>query len=125
MAKRKNLSTFKQKLFGYKLKSAPVCGKINAQNTQAYFLIDNSSLLSGVVTYQTLTVILEDVKVSDQPFEKPTPANFSQQSFPYEGKNWTVLEVTYEGNFTLGAEPCYRTYTLRAVDLENPECTVQ
>jgi hypothetical protein len=128
MAKQtKNLFMAKQtkELFGYKLKSAPVRGKINAQNAQAYFLVNNSSLLSGGVTYHTVTVILENVKVSNPPFEKPTLANFGQQSFPYEGKNWIVLEVTYGGTYTIGAEACYLTYTLLAVDSENPEFAIQ
>jgi len=128
MAKQtKNLFMAKQteKLFGYNLKSAPVRGKINAQNPQVYFLLKDSSLLSGVVTYQTLTVILENVKVSNSPFEKLTLANFVQQSFPYKGKNWIVLGVTEGGIYTIGAERCYMTYTLLAVDSENPEFAVQ
>ena len=114
-----------EKLFGYPLKAGAVSfGKINAQNASAFFLVNNSSLLSGSVAFQTVTITLETLPLSKIPFEKPTLSNFGTQTFPFRNKTWTVLEVTYGGKYTVGTEPCYRTYTLLAVEVTAPEFTV-
>jgi hypothetical protein len=119
------LSFSQEKLFGYPLKSGAISfGKINAQNAQAFFLLNNSSLLSGAIAYQTVTVTLETLPLSKVPFEKPSLANFGTQVFQFRGKSWTVLEVTFSGIYNIGSEPCYRTYTLVAVDTSAPEFTV-
>ncbi len=85
--------------------------------------LNNSSLLSGQVTNQTVTIILKDVKVSDPQFVEPTLANFGQQSFEYENKNWTVLEVTPGNIHRIGDERYYRTFTFKLVAVDS-EVTV-
>lgn len=114
-----------EKLFGYPLKSGAVSfGKINAQNAQALFLLNNSALISGSVSYETISVTIEAIKVSTIPFDKPTLNNFGQQTFPYRNKVWTVLEVTFGGIYNIGTEPCYNTYNLTAINLSSPEFSV-
>ena len=119
------LSFSQEKLFGYPLKSGAVSfGKINAQNAQAFFLFGNSALVSGSISYQTVTITLETLPLANVPYEKPTLANFGTQLFTFRGKSWTVLEVTFGGIYTIGSEPCYRTYTLLAIEASTPEFTV-
>lgn len=111
-----------EKFFGYPLQSGGVSfGKINAQNANAFFLLNNSSLLSGSISYLTISITVQSIKVSDVPFEKPTLTNFGTQTFNFRGKNWTVFAVDYGGIYNIGSEPCYRNYTVQAVELNNPE----
>jgi hypothetical protein len=120
-----SLSYSQEKLFGVPLKSGAVSfGRINAQNANAFFLLNNSSLLAGSVAYLTLSVNLEGIKVSAIPFEKPTLATFGTQSFPFREKTWVVTGIDYGGIYTVGSEPCYRTYTIQAVELITPEFVV-
>ena len=119
------LSFSQEKLFGYPLKSGAVSfGKINAQNANAFFLLNDSSLLAGSVAYLTVTINIEGIKVADIPFEKPTLQTFGTQTFPFRDNIWVVTSVEYGGIYTVGSSPCYRTYTIQAVELNNPEFTV-
>ncbi len=119
------LNFSQEKLFGVPLKSGAVSfGKINAQNANAFFLLNNSSLLAGSVAYQTVSINIEGIKVASVPFEKPTLATFGTQSFAFRGKTWVVLGIDYGGIYTVGSDPCYRTYTIQAVELTTPEFTV-
>ena len=119
------LSFSQEKLFGVPLKSGAVSfGKINAQNANAFFLLNDSSLLAGSVAYQTLSVNLEGIRVAAIPFDKPTLKNFGTQSFLFRTKTWVVTGVDYGGIYTIGSDPCYRTYTIQAVELTTPEFTV-
>lgn len=120
------LSFSQEKLFDYPLKGSAISfGKINAQNANAFFLLNNSSLLAGSVSYLTVTITIESIKVANIPFEKPTLQTFGSQSFVFRGKTWYVTEVTYGGIYFVGGEPCYRTYTIQAIELTTPEFTVQ
>ncbi len=120
------LSFSQEKLFGYPLKSGAISfGKINAQNANAFFLLNNSTLLAGVVSYQTISVTIEGIKVADIPFEKPTLTTFGNQTFTFRGKTWVVTGIDYGGIYTIGADQCYRTYTLQAVEINTPEFTIQ
>lgn len=114
-----------EKLFGYPLKSGSVSfGKINAQNANAFFVLNNSSLLSGSISYETISVTIESLKVGQIPFPKPTISTFGTQTFDYQGKVWTVLDVTYGTIFNVGTEPIYSTYTVTGVDLQIPQFSV-
>lgn len=120
------LSFSQEKLFGYPLKAGAVSfGKINAQNANAFFLINDSSLLSGSVAYITLSVNIEGIRVAAIPFEKPTLKTFGTQSFSFRGKTWVITGIDYGGVYTIGSDPCYRAYTIQAVELTTPEFTVQ
>ena len=119
------LSFSQEKLFGFPLKSGAVSfGKINAQNANAFFLLNNSSLLVGSVTYETVTINFEGIKVADIPFEKPSLQQFGSQSFSFRGQTWIVVAVEYGGIYTVGSEQCYRTYTIQGVEFNSPEFVV-
>lgn len=119
------LSFSQEKLFGYPLKSGAVSfGKINAQNANAFFLLDGSSLLAGSIAYVTVSINLEGIKVADIPFQKPTLSSFGTQSFSFRGKNWVVTAIDYGGIYTVGSEQCYRTYTIQAIYTNTPEFAV-
>ncbi len=119
------LSFSQEKLFGYPLKSGAVSfGKINAQNASAFFLLNGSSLLAGSVTYETVTLNFEGIKVADIPFEKPSLQTFGSQSFSFRGQTWVVIAVEYSGIYTVGSEQCYRNYSIQAVEFDNPEFAV-
>jgi hypothetical protein len=119
------LSFSQEKLFGYPLESGAVSfGKINAQNANAFFLLNNSSLLAGSITYETVTINFKGIKVADIPFQKPSLQEFGSQSFSFRGQTWTVIAVDYGGIYTVGSEQCYRTYTIQGVEFNNPEFAI-
>jgi hypothetical protein len=119
------LSFSQEKLFGYPLESGAVSfGKINAQNANAFFLLNNSSLLAGSITYETVTINFKGIKVADIPFQKPSLQEFGRQSFSFRGQTWTVIAVDYGGIYTVGSEQCYRTYTIQGVEFNNPEFAI-
>ena len=119
------LSYSQEKLFGYPLKSGAVSfGKINAQNANAFFLFNGSSLLAGAVTYETVTINFEGMKVADIPFQKPSLQQFGTQLFSFRGQTWIVTAIDYSGIYIVGSSECYRNYTLTAVEFNNPEFAV-
>ena len=119
------LSYSQEKLFGYPLKSGAVSfGKINAQNANAFFLLNGSSLLAGAVTYETVTINFEGIKVADIPFQKPSLQQFGTQSFSFRNQTWIVTAVDYSGIYIVGSSECYRNYTLTGVEFNNPEFAV-
>lgn len=119
------LSFSQEKLFGYPLKSGAVSfGKINTQNANAFFLLNNSSLLAGSVAYETVTINFEGIQVAAIPFDKPSLQQFGTQSFSFRGKTWIVINVEYGGIYTIGSQQCYRTYTLTGVESSSPEFVV-
>jgi hypothetical protein len=119
------LSFSQEKLFGYPLESGAVSfGKINAQNANAFFLLNNSSLLAGSITYETVTINFKGIKVADIPFQKPSLQEFGSQSFSFRGQTWIVIAVDYGGIYTVGSEQCYRTYTIQGVEFNNPEFAI-
>jgi hypothetical protein len=119
------LNFSQEKLFGVPLKSGAVSfGKINARNVNAFFLLNGSSLLAGSVTYETVTLNFEGIKVANIPFEKPSLQTFGSQSFSFRGQTWIVIAVDYSGIYTIGSEQCYRNYTLTGVELNSPEFAI-
>jgi hypothetical protein len=120
-----SLQFAQEKLFGYPLKDGSISfGKISQQNAQAYFLLNNSALLSANIQYPSITVNLPSIQVANIPFQKPTLEDFGTATFPYRGKIWTVIEVVLGSTYSIGGQSCYYTYTLTAIDTATPQFSI-
>lgn len=95
-------------------------GKISAQGINAYIDV-NGIILGGSYSYDTVTITLKGITAP--PFAAPGSSGVGG-SFGYDGRGWTIIDVTPGAYFYIGGTKKYFSWSVTGVDLTNGKAQI-